>query len=104
MNDQPATYQDMLSAIEHVLLSSEYAAAAGSGARAEMIALTICASLAERRAIYVPLPSTIRRRANRDARNKLIWLMSQNGAHPNHIAPRVKLSPRQVRRILQQHT
>ena len=103
VNDQSATYQDMLSAIEHVLSSAEYAVASRAD-RAKMIALGICAALAERRTIYVSLPSTIRRRINRAARNTLIRSMFRHGTHPNLIASRVGLSPKQVRRILHRHT
>ena len=83
--------------------SPEYSAAP-SGAGAGMIALAICTALAERRTIYVPLPSTIRRRMNRAARDTLICSMFRHGTHPNRIASHVGLSPRQVRRILHRHT
>lgn len=98
-NGQSAAYRDMVSAIEHVLATSEYAAAS-SGDGAEMIALAVCAALAERRNIYVPLPATILGRKHRASRDHLILSMARGGAHPSRIAQHIKLSPRQVRRIL----
>ena len=103
MNDQSTMYRDMLSAIEHVLATSEYAAAS-PGDGAEMIALAVCAALAERRGIYVPYPATILARKNRTARNNRILSLAKGGASPSRIASHVRLSPRQVRRILHQHT
>lgn len=97
---QSATYEDMLSAIQHVLDSPEHAA---GGDSAEMIALAICAALAERRSAYVPLPATILDRKIRAKRNRLILSMAADGATPSRIARRINLSSRQVRRILSQH-
>ena len=102
-NGQSGAYRDMVSAIEHVLASPGYAAAS-SGDGAEMIALAVCAALAERRSIYIPLPATILDRKHRSSRDHLILSMARGGAHPSQIAQRIKLSPRQVRRILHRHT
>ena len=94
-------YTDMVSAIEHVLGTAEYAATERS-ARAEMLSLAVCAALAERRSVYIPLPATITARRARESRRAIIISMFDAGAPLGRIVSRSGLSRRQVRRILRQ--
>ena len=94
-------YTDIVSAIEHVLDTAEYAAAERS-ARAEVLSLAVCAALAERRRIYIPLPATILGHRARETRDATILSAFDAGIPLGRIVSRSGLSRRQVRRILRQ--
>lgn len=101
MPPRATAYTDMRDAIEHTLGTPEYAAADGDRAAAsEMIALAVCAALAERRTVYIPLPATIRGERQRAARDAGIVSMFDHHIPLGRIVQHSGLSRRQVLRIL----
>ena len=101
---RPATaWTDMLDAIRHTLGTPEYAAADRAGDDDEMaqtLALAVCAALAERRSVYIPLPATVRSERQRERRDAALVAQFDAGSAPGLLAIRHRLSRRQVLRIL----
>ena len=94
------TVADMKAAIRSTLGSGRYREAGGPEARIDLIVLSICSVLAERRSVYVPEPGTIRRQFDRELRDASIHSEAAAGKTTTEIARRHALSTRQVRRIL----
>ena len=94
-----SAFTDMRDAISHVLVDPEYAAAPPDE-QAEMLALAVCAALAERRSIYIPLPATVRSERQRAARDAALVAEFEAGAPPGRLAARHGLTRRHVGRIL----
>lgn len=96
-----SAYLDMADALEHALRAPGFAATDDPKARAEMLALAVCARLAERRNIYIPLPASVLSERNRARRDAAIVAQFDTGVHVDRIVARSPgLSRRQVKRIL----
>ena len=89
----------MLGAIGHTLAAPQFAAA-NRDEQAEMLALAVCAALAERRSVYIPLPATVRGERQRAARDAALVAQFDAGTPPGALAARHGISRRQVVRIL----
>ena len=99
MPSSSSAFTDMVSAIRHALAAPEFTAADPDG-QAETLALAVCAALAERRTVYIPLPATVRGQRQRTARDAALAAEFDAGVPLGRLAARHGITRRHARRIL----